>query len=301
MRLEESDVESYYAVINVSTKCHPTREDANKVFKAAFNKAKEAAEEELKNVPSGLNVVRINTVQSPYEHYNDRAIARRIVVDTLPADNFSFESADTRTRWENTQWLDHCTGEIVSEGQRKKHWGAEQSFRVLTSSYAAYRRVKEMAEQSVGEVDEDSSYLARQQYPIVRPTDSPVVLKSEPWRRAVDAQLYEQALYKLTDPAGPVAEHLNSEYVKATRAYYSLGQSSFVTPQSGFAESLSDAASSKAYDGERIVVDDSNLNLHQETAARSYTITWKPVYDLMVVIKARAAEQDEQDSNVGEQ
>ena len=278
MKLQESDVESYLTVINVSTKCQQTRADANKVFKAAFKKAKEAAEEVLKDVPSGLNVVRINRVQSPQEGHNDQSVARRWVMV-----------------WEDTRWLDRCTGEVVLKNQRKKYWEVAQSFKILTSSYVTYQKLKELAEQSVGEADKDDPYLARQQHPIVRPTNSPVVLKSEPWRKAVDAQLYEQALYKLTDPAGPVAKHLNSKYVKATKAYYSLGQETVNWPWGG--EEDSDERlhqpPGKAYDGERLIVDDSNLDPHQETAARSYTIIWKPVHDLMTVIKARA----KQDTN----
>ena len=282
MKLQESDVESYVATVRVGTKCQPTRADANRVFKAAFNKAKEAVEKELKNVSSGLNAVRINAVQSPGEGYYDRPVARRLVADVS-------DRGVTTKRWKDTRWLDDCTGEVVPEHQRKKYWRVVQDLKILTASYAVYQKVKDLVQKSVGEADEDSPYSVRQRYPEAVFAHSPVVLKSESWRKAVDAQLYEQALYKLTDPAGSVARYLNSEYVKADKAYYELRATDgfYGLGNGGSHERRPEPG--KGYDGERIIVNESNLDSHREAAAKSYTIIWRPVHDLMTIIKARAA------------
>ena len=288
MKLEESDVESYRASIRVQTRCHSSREAANQAFKSAFNKAKAAAEavlSESKGKPEA-NVVRFAGVSSPTESYDDAVVGRRPRV----------EKDSKRTRWDSNLWLDNCSGSVTGQELRKKYWSASQSFEVLTDKFATYQEVKKLAKESVGAPAVKASYLEKNRYPVVVSRNQDVVLKDENWRKAVDAELYEQALYKLTDPQGEVAKHLSSPYIQASVAYYSLGvesSSHFFDGRESFARSgdRMEAAPAKSYDGGRIIVDDSNLAPHVERAAKSYTITWRPEADLTELIEARAKMQ----------
>ena len=281
IKLEESDVENYVAAIDVSTQCHESRESANEAFKSAFNEAKDLAEKKIAKVNG---VVRFDRVRSPYEGNNDQVVGRRPINDQ-----------NSRQKWESTQWLDLCSGEVTDKENRKTYWSASQSFQVLTNNYAVYQEVKKLAEESAEKPASDVSYIERKRIPSVYAHNLQVILKSENWRKAVNADLYEQALYKLTDPEGEVAKHLSSPYILATEAYYSLGQRpasnrGFERARSiGGDESL-ESAPAKSYDGERIIVDDSNLSPHTETAAKSYTITWRPEVDLIGLIQARGDE-----------
>ncbi len=285
--LPEADVESYQASVGVGVECYESSEEANFAFKQALNKATA----EIRNILEsniGDNRLEIETSNSPSQYnsfYED--INKRIVQRTTNGNQNNYTTPST--------WWSSCSGEKFSDTTKDnlpKLYKVSQTFQVYTNKFETFQKVKDYLEANkkvIEAVTLESNKLAS----VVSGGNS-VSLKEESWRNAVNASLYEDALYQLTEPDGDVAKYLTD--VKAFSAYYELSTGQQISPLESMSfvaapqsASCDDCDQDRSYDGNRVNISGDDLALAELVTQKGYTVISRPAVDLLTLIEGRKA------------